>query len=87
MRREDVERRLRTRVREISGAHEREIVPAARFSDHLAMDSLDRIELLMTVEDEFGVEIDEEEAARIPTFGAALEWICRALEEAEREAK
>lgn len=49
-----------------------EIKPDSRFVDHLGFDSLDQIEVLMDVEEEFGIEISDEEAETIVTVGDAV---------------
>ena len=43
--------------------------------DYLGADSLDVVELIMSVEDEFGVQISDEDAAQLPTVGKILEYI------------
>ena len=43
--------------------------------DDLGADSLDVVELIMSVEDEFGVQISDEDAAQLPTVGKILEYI------------
>ena len=43
--------------------------------DDLGADSLDVVELIMSVEDEFGVQISDEDAAQLPTVGKIVEYI------------
>ena len=57
------------------GIDESEVVPEASFIDDLAADSLDIVELIMTMEEEFGIEIPEEEVESLTTVGAAVEYI------------
>jgi len=57
------------------GIDESEIVPEASFIDDLAADSLDIVELIMTMEEEFGIEIPEEEVETLTTVGAAVDYI------------
>ena len=57
------------------GIDESEVVPEASFIDDLAADSLDIVELIMTMEEEFGIEIPEEEVETLTTVGAAVEYI------------
>lgn len=51
------------------------VVPEADFIKDLRADSLDITELLMTLEDEFGIDIPDEEADKLTTVGAALDYI------------
>ena len=52
-----------------------EITPDTLFKDDLAVDSLDLYDLVMALEEEFGVEIPDEDAENIKTIGDALEYI------------
>lgn len=54
---------------------EEEIVPEANFVDDLGADSLDLTELIMAMEDEFGLEIDDEEAQNLRTVNDAIKYI------------
>ena len=54
---------------------ESEVVPEANFVDDLGADSLDLTELIMAMEDEFGLEIDDEEAQNLRTVGDAIKYI------------
>ena len=51
------------------------IVPEARFAEDLKADSLDLVEMIMSLEEEFRVEIPDEEAEKILTVGDALNYI------------
>ncbi|MFW5722838.1 MAG: acyl carrier protein [Desulfohalobiaceae bacterium] len=57
------------------GVSEDEVKPAASFVDDLGADSLDLTELIMAMEDEFGVEIDDEDAQKIATVQDAVSYI------------
>ena len=57
------------------GVDESEVTMEASFIDDLAADSLDIVELIMTMEEEFGIEIDEEDVESLTTVGAAVEYI------------
>lgn len=67
-----VEERLRNLVADHLGLDEDKITPVSLFVDDLGADSLDEIELLMIVEDEFGVEIADADAEKIKAFVEAL---------------
>ena len=54
---------------------ESRVVPEASFLDVLGADSLDTVELIMEFEEEFDLEIPDEDAEKITTVGAALEYI------------
>ncbi len=52
-----------------------EVVPEASFVDDLGADSLDLTELIMAMEDEFGMEIDDEEAQKLRTVQDVIDYI------------
>ena len=54
---------------------ESRVVPEASFLDDLGADSLDTVELIMEFEEEFDLEIPDEDAEKITTVGAALKYI------------
>lgn len=75
---EDVTERLRRTVIDSMGSvGECEVVASARFVEDLGADSLDAVELVMAVEEEFGIEIPDEDAEKITTFGEAVEYVSR----------
>ncbi len=57
------------------GVEEDEVTPEASFIDDLGADSLDLVELIMAMEEEFGTEIPDEDAEKIVTVGDAVEYI------------
>jgi acyl carrier protein len=57
------------------GVDEEEIVSDARFIEDLGADSLDLVELIMALEEEFDLEIPDEDAEKISTVGDAVEYI------------
>ena len=57
------------------GVEEDKIVPSASFVDDLGADSLDTVELIMQLEEEFGIEIPDEDAETITTVQAAVDYI------------
>ena len=70
-----VEERVKKIVCEQLGVKEEEVVPAASFVDDLGADSLDTVELVMALEEEFDTEIPDEEAEKITTVQAAIDYI------------
>ncbi|MDZ7723739.1 MAG: acyl carrier protein [candidate division KSB1 bacterium] len=67
------------RVKEIIveqlGVDANEVTPEASFIDDLGADSLDTVELVMAFEEEFGLEIPDEEAEKLQTVGDALNYL------------
>ncbi|NOZ76013.1 MAG: acyl carrier protein [FCB group bacterium] len=57
------------------GVEESKIVSEASFVDDLGADSLDTVELIMELEEEFGIEIPDDDAEKITTVGLAVEYI------------
>ena len=57
------------------GVEEDKIAPEASFVDDLGADSLDTVELIMELEEEFGIEIPDEDAEKITTVTAAVNYI------------
>ena len=57
------------------GVAEEEVTAEASFVDDLGADSLDVVELVMALEEEFGVEIPDEDAEKIVTVGEAVRYI------------
>lgn len=67
--------RLKKIIVEQLGVDESDVKPEASFVDDLNADSLDLVELIMSLEEEFGMEISDEEAEKIKTVGDAQEYI------------
>ena len=57
------------------GVDEEEVTPDASFVDDLGADSLDTVELVMALEEEFDTEIPDEQAEKIQTVGQAIDYI------------
>lgn len=57
------------------GVDEEEVTPDASFVDDLGADSLDVVELVMAFEEEFGVEIPDEDAEQLQTVGDAIRYL------------
>jgi len=70
-----VEERVKKIVVEQLGVKEDEVVPDASFVDDLGADSLDTVELVMALEEEFETEIPDEDAEKITTVKEAIDYI------------
>ena len=71
----DVEQRVKKIVAEQLGANEADVKNASSFVDDLGADSLDTVELVMALEEEFDCEIPDEEAEKITTVQLAIDYI------------
>ncbi len=71
----DIEQRVRKIVAEQLGVAEAEIKNEASFVDDLGADSLDTVELVMALEEEFECEIPDEEAEKITTVQQAIDYV------------
>jgi len=72
--------RLKTIIVEQLGVEEEEVAPSANFSDDLGADSLDLVELIMIIEEEFSnpsrkIEIPDEDALKLTTVQGAIDYL------------
>jgi acyl carrier protein len=67
--------RLKKIIVEQLGVDEADVKPAASFVDDLNADSLDLVELIMSLEEEFGTEISDEDAENIRTVQNAVDYV------------
>ena len=72
---ETIEQRVKKIVAEQLGVNEADIKPESTFVDDLGADSLDTVELVMALEEEFEIEIPDEDADKLKTVGDALEYL------------
>ena len=71
----DIASKVKQIIHEQLGVDEAEIKAESQFVDDLGADSLDTVELVMAFEEEFGIEIPDEEAEKINTVQTAIDYI------------
>ena len=72
---EAISDRVRAIIAEQLGVKLEEVTDAASFIEDLGADSLDTVELVMALEEEFGIEIPDEDAEKMVTVGDAIKYI------------
>jgi acyl carrier protein len=75
-----VEEKVKEIIVEQLGVDEDEVTAEASFTDDLGADSLDIVELVMAFEEEFGIEIPDEDAEKIGRVREAVEYISKSSE-------
>jgi acyl carrier protein len=75
-----LEERVSEIIVEQLGVSREEVIPEANFLDDLGADSLDIVELVMAMEEEFDIEIPDDDAEKIQTIGDALRYVKDRLE-------
>ncbi|MBU4375986.1 MAG: acyl carrier protein [Candidatus Omnitrophica bacterium] len=70
-----VSEKVKSIIAEQLGVKKEEVTDAAKFIDDLGADSLDTVELVMALEEEFGIEIPDEDAEKMATVGEAIKYI------------
>lgn len=72
---ENIQERVKNIIVEQLGVEAEQVKPEAQFVNDLGADSLDTVELIMALEEEFDIEIPDEKAEKIKTVGEAIEYI------------
>lgn len=70
--------KIKAMITEELGVDEEKITLAARLSEDLGADSIDAVELIMNIEDEFSIEVSDEEAQNIKTVGDIVSFVEKA---------
>ena len=71
----EIESRVKSIIVEKFGVSESEVTKEASFTNDLGADSLDTVELIMEIEDEFGISIPDDLAEKISTVGDAIKFV------------
>ena len=72
---ENITEKVRDIIVEQLGVNPEQVTPEAKFIEDLGADSLDTVELVMAFEEEFGIEVPEEDLAEVKTVGQAFDVI------------
>lgn len=70
-----IEEKIKKIICEQLEVDEKDVIPEASFIDDLGADSLDQVELIMAMEEEFGISISDEEAEKIATVKDAVAYV------------
>ena len=70
-----IEQRVKEIIVEQLGVNPEQVTPQAKFIEDLGADSLDTVELVMAFEEEFNVEVPDEEAEKLQTVGDVVKYI------------
>jgi acyl carrier protein len=79
MTKEEVLTKVKSVVVEKLNVGEDQVTEEAKFVEDLGADSLDQVELIMALEDEFKLKIPEEEAEKLTTVGSAIDYVLKKI--------
>ncbi len=71
----EVEEKVKNIIVEQLSVNEEQVVPEAKFIEDLGADSLDTVELVMAFEEEFGIEVPDEEAEKLNSVGDVINYV------------
>ena len=72
---QSIEDKVKSIIVEQLGVNEEQVVPDAKFIEDLGADSLDTVELVMAFEEEFSIEVPDEEAEKLQNVGDVIKYI------------
>ena len=70
-----IEQRVKDIIVEQLGVKPDQVVPAAKFIEDLGAESLDTVELVMALEEEFGIEVPDEQAEKLQSVGDVMKYV------------
>jgi len=70
-----IDQRVKDIIVEQLGVKPEQVTPAAKFIEDLGADSLDTVELVMALEEEFGIEVPDEQAEKLQSVGDVIKYI------------
>jgi len=70
-----IDQRVKDIIVEQLGVKPEQVVPTAKFIEDLGADSLDTVELVMALEEEFGIEVPDEQAEKLQSVGDVLKYV------------
>ena len=70
-----IDQRVKDIIVEQLGVKPDQVTPEAKFIEDLGADSLDTVELIMALEEEFGIEVPDEQAEKLLNFGDVIKYI------------
>jgi acyl carrier protein len=80
MKKEEILTKVKAVVAEKLNVGEDQVTEEAKFVEDLGADSLDQVELIMALEDEFALKIPEEDAEKLTTVGSAVDYVLKKAE-------
>ncbi len=72
---DSIEQKVKDIIVDQLSVNEEQVTPEAKFIEDLGADSLDTVELVMAFEEEFGIEVPDEEAEKLQTVGDVVKYI------------